>query len=54
MQTTASKMSQPVKCPDVVTGDGGSVVGGQCVSTTVFVSLMFLQVAIIISYLIYR
>ena len=49
MQSATAKLGQPVKCPDV--GSGG---GGGCVSTTVFVVLMFVQAALIISYLIYR
>jgi len=49
MQSATAKLGQPVKCPDV--GSGG---GGGCVTTTVFVVLMFVQAALIISYLIYR
>ncbi len=54
MQATSAKLQQPVKCPDVVGGGGGEGGGGTCVSTTIFVVVMFVQVAIIISYLMYR
>ena len=55
MQATSAKLGQPVKCPDVVGGGGGGGEGGgSCVSTTVFMVAMFIQVALIISYLMYR
>lgn len=49
MQSATAKLGQTVKCPDT-----GSVGGSGCVSTTVFVILMLVQAALIISYLVYR
>ena len=50
-----SEVSQKAgRCPELPAAQAGGSGGGNCVSTTVFIALMVVQLVILIAYLMYR